>query len=185
MLQRSFHCPVLEQACHRGNDAPYCWTYLDSQSRHDFPHSLAVDSVKGPCQVYKRYVEFLYCSWHFCWSCRAANDTMLAVSQPFQKPYALSGKWPLVEEDSCKDLASDDYQRNPSVIAARLPVSLSLIEVDNGGFHEVLRNDFLLPIGLKKARWAYVVELVLQPWRLHQVWNLIQVFFVEILWENC
>ena len=88
---------------------------------------------------------------------------MLAVSQPFQKPYALSGKWPLVEEDSCKDLASDDYQRNSSVIAALLPVSLSLIEVDNGGFHEVLRNDFLLPFGLKKARLAYVIELVLLP----------------------
>ena len=88
---------------------------------------------------------------------------MLAVSQPFQKPYALSGKWPLVEEDSCKDLASDDYQRNPSVIAARLPVSLSLIEVDNGGFHEVLRNDFLLPFGLEKARRTYVIELVLLP----------------------
>ena len=57
MLQRSFHCPVLEQARHRGNDAPYCWTYLDSQSCHDFPHSLAVDSVKGLCQVYKLYVE--------------------------------------------------------------------------------------------------------------------------------
>ena len=57
MLQRSFHCPVLERACHRGNDAPYCWTYLDSQSCHDFPHSLAVDSVKGLCQVYKLYVE--------------------------------------------------------------------------------------------------------------------------------
>ena len=53
---------------------------------------------------------------------------MVAVSQPFQKPYALSGKWPSVEEDSCTDLASDDYQRNPSVIAARLPVSLSGLE---------------------------------------------------------
>ena len=77
---------------------------------------------------------------------------MLAVSQPFQKPYPLSGKWPSVEEDSCKDLASDDYQTNPSVIAAPLPVSLSPIEVDDGGFQEVLRNDFLLPLGLKKAR---------------------------------
>ena len=57
MLQRSFHCPVFEQAWHRGNDALYCWTYLDSQSCHDFPHSLAVDSVKGICQVCKRYVK--------------------------------------------------------------------------------------------------------------------------------
>ena len=103
---------------------------------------------------------------------------MLAVSQPFQKPRSLSGKWPSVEEGSCKDVASDDYQRNPSVIVARLPVSLSLIEVDNGGFHEVLRNDLLLPLGLKKARWAYVIELVLLPWRLRQVWNLIQVLFL-------
>ena len=77
---------------------------------------------------------------------------MLAVSQPFQKPHSLSGKWPSVEEDSCKNLARYDYDRNPSVIAARLPVSLSRTEVDNGGFHEVLKNDFLLPLGLKKAR---------------------------------
>lgn len=38
----------------------------------------------------------------------------------------LSGKWPSAEEDSFKDLASDDHQRNPSVIAARLLVSLSV-----------------------------------------------------------
>ena len=81
-----------------------------------------------------------------------ANGIMLAVSQPFQKPHSLSGKLPSVEEDSCKNLARYDYERNPSLIAARLPVSLSRTEVDNQGFHEVLKNDFLLPLGLKKAR---------------------------------
>ena len=77
-----------------------------------------------------------------------------------------------------KKIARDDYERNPSVIAARLPVSLSRTEVNNGGFHKVLKNDFLLPLGLKKARGAYVMALVLPPWRLRQVWNLIRVLFL-------
>ena len=173
MLQRSFHCPVLEQACLRGSDALYCWSYLDSQSCHDFRHSLAVDGVKGLCQVYKRYVEIsiLFFTLFLELPCSKRH-------QPFQKPHSLSGKWPSVEEDSCKNLARYDYERNPSMIAARLPVSLSRTEVDIGGFHEVLKNDFLLLLGLKKARWAYVMALVLPPERLRLVWNLIQVLFL-------
>ena len=43
-----------------------------------------------------------------------------------------------VEEDSGKDFASDDKERDPSMVVARLPVSLSLVEMDNGGVLKLL-----------------------------------------------
>jgi len=178
MLQRSFHCPVLEQACHRGNDALYCWTYLDSQSCHDFPHSLAVDSVKGIFQVYKPFVEisilFLTLFLELPCSQRHHVGRFTALTEATPTLWEVAIGWRGFLQGSCQP--SDDYQRNPSVIAVRLPVSLS------GG-------QWRLPWGLEEwllsATWTEKSSVSLRNRTGPPALESDPGFFIEILRKIC
>ena len=104
----------------------------------------------------------------------AVQQTASALSEATLAFWEVAIGWRRFLQESCQGWLWEESQG----IAARLPVSLSRTEVDNGGFREVLKNDFLLLLGPKKARWAYVMALVLPPWRLRLVRNLIQVLFL-------
>lgn len=75
-------------------------------------------------------------------------------------PHWLSGRWPSsrcwitrLRKDSCKD------QRWLWERSHGLPVTLSLVEMDNGGVLEFLGDEFLLPHGLKE-----ISELFYKDW---------------------
>lgn len=57
-----------------------------------------------------------------------------------------------VEEHMCKQLASDEEQRDAAVVVAVFSVSLSLVEMDDCGIFELLGELAFIPQGAEEVQ---------------------------------